>query len=204
MASEIDLFCEDRGHEQFARALIGRLAQEARVPITLQVRSARGGHGRALGEFRAWQAAFVGGLKVGTPELLVLVIDGNCQGWNIARQGLASGIDGAVFPRSVVGCPDPHVERWCLADPLAFKAVVGIDAPRDPDKCERELYKRLLREAMEKAGQPILTDVMEFAQDIVEQADLYAAGAAQPSLGSFIGDLRGAIKLLGEVSSRGG
>jgi hypothetical protein len=190
----IVLFCEDRGHEQFCRALLKRLLREGSVTARVEAPSARGGHGAAVSEFRAWQSAVVQGSIAGVPSLLVLVVDGNCQGWNSAKQDLAKEVRSDVFRRTVIGCPDPHIERWCLADSQAFKDVVGGEPPRDPDKCERDLYKRLLRDAILGAGQPILTDAMEFAPDLVERADLYAASRAQPSLGGFIDDLRAAIK----------
>ncbi len=47
----VDLFAEDRAHEEFLRALIQRLAREETCELwNLRVRSARGGHGRALDE----------------------------------------------------------------------------------------------------------------------------------------------------------
>ena len=196
MVRTISLFCEDRGHEQFCRALLRRLLHEAAVVADLEVKSARGGHAVAVSEFKAWQSALIRGFIAGAPALLVLVVDGNCKGWSAAKTDLASAVQPGVFPRSVIGCPDPHVERWCLADRGAFRAVVGGEAPPDPDKCERGVYKRILTDAIVAAGQPILTDAMEYAPDLVEKADLYAAGKAQASLGAFIDDLRSALKQL--------
>jgi hypothetical protein len=193
MAKVIELFCEDRGHELFVRPLLARFLRERSLNAEIHVRSARGERERAVGEFRAWQSALGKGL-VGVPDLLVLVIDGNCKGWNTARSDLKDVISDATFPRAVVACPDPHVERWCIADPDAFRRVVGGSSPPDPGKCEPNLYKDLLRRAIEGAGQPILIDEMEYAPDIVSQLDPYKAGKQQSSLGAFLHDLDAALK----------
>lgn len=192
----VDLYCEDLGHELFVRALLLRLAREERRRISILTRSGRGGHGAAMAEFRAWQRLSAGMGDDGPPDLLALIIDSNCQDWNGIRRELEDSIDSAVFSRAVVGCPDPHVERWCLADPKAFQDVVGAAPPEDPGKCERLLYKRLLRETITTTGQPILTDPMEWAPDIVRAMDLYRAGKNQRSLGHFLDHLRAALRVL--------
>lgn len=192
-AFRVDLYCEDRGHEQFVRALIQRLAREERLPVAAHTASGRGGHGRAVTEFRAWQKKMQKG-EGRVPELLILTIDANCSDWNGFHKDLEEAIDPTVFPRWVVGCPEPHVERWCLADPTSFRQVVGGPAPDDPGKCERALYKRLLRESILAAGQLILTDEMEFAPELVQAMDLYRAGKRQRSLGRFVDELRLAIR----------
>jgi hypothetical protein len=94
-----------------------------------------------------------------------------------------------------IGCPDPHIERWCFADPEAVSKVFGVAAPADPGKCERLLYKRLLRSTIKTAGRRLLIE-MEYAPDLVAAMDLYRAGKNQPSLGHFIADLTSAFKRL--------
>lgn len=198
----VDLYCEDDGHEQFARALVGRLARQVGLGIGVETVSGRGGHGRAIREFRAWQrtATADSGLQSAVPDLLVILIDANCTGWAEARRDLEQSIRRELFPRWAVGCPDPHVERWCLADPTSFKDTLGAGPPADPGKCERKLYKRLLREAILNAGQPILTNEMEYAQDLVEAMDLYRAGKNQPSLRHFVESVSAALQsLLGDA-----
>lgn len=194
----VDLYCEDQGHELFTRALISRLAGEEGFRVSIQTRSGRGGHGRAISEFRAWQRAASRPAAHSKPELLVLVIDGNCKDWGEAHRNLLAAVDTAVFPRQVVGCPDPHIERWCIADPLSFKQIVGASPLADPGKCDRSVYKNLLRESIAAAGQPILTDAMEFAPDLVLAMDFYRAAKNknQRSLRLFVEDLRKAIRTL--------
>lgn len=192
--AELALFCEDQGHEVFTRALVSRLANELQVEIAVTAISAARGKGMALSQLRGWQRLFERGLKVGKPDVLIVVIDGNCVTSQVKHREIEAIISREVFPSAVIGCPDPHVERWCLADPDAFQRVVGASAQPDPGKCERDAYKTMLRDALRRAEQPVLTDEMEIAPDIVHELDLYRAGVAQPSLGAFVQDLQAALR----------
>src|SRR5881409_3921652 len=120
----LDLFLEDRAHEEFLVPLVQRIAREEKIPFSERVRSARGGHGRALSELRLYQTLVTKGFT-SRPDLLIVGIDGNCKTFAKAKKA----IEGEVLPSFsaplVVACPDPHVERWYLADPEFFKAVVG-------------------------------------------------------------------------------
>ncbi|HWN43205.1 MAG TPA: hypothetical protein VNW71_13350 [Thermoanaerobaculia bacterium] len=193
----IDLYCEDYGHEQFARALVGRLAREIGLHPIIRAISSRGGLGKAVTEFRAWQRAVSSGGGIGheIPDLLVLLIDANCSGWAQVRRDLEESVEPGIFPRSAIGCPDPHVERWCL-DPQCIQEVLGVSPPADPGKCERDLYKQLLRNTIKKAGQPILISEMEYAPDLVGAMNLFQAGKRQPSLKHFVDQIRGALQSL--------
>jgi hypothetical protein len=52
----LDLFCEDSGHEVFVTNLVRVMARSLTVPEPLvKPISARGGHGRAISELKAWQ-----------------------------------------------------------------------------------------------------------------------------------------------------
>lgn len=191
----VHLYCEDTGHENFVRALVERMADECGTRALIETVSGRGGHGRAIAELRGWQRrARAGGVLV--PDLLVVVIDGNCAGWSEARRTVLEEIDGELFPRSVVGCPDPHIERWCIADPESFVEVIGRPPLPDPGKCERGVYKRLLRESIEASGQPIITNEMEFATELAAAMDLYRASKRLPALGHFVRELRAVFQAL--------
>jgi hypothetical protein len=191
---DLAVFCEDRGHEVFTRALVSRLAGELEIDIAINAISASRGKGMALSQLRGWQRAFQRGLKVGKPDVLIVVIDGNCVTSPVKRREIEPIVLADMFPSVVIGCPDPHVERWCFADPDAFERVVGASTPPDPGKCERGAYKRMLSDALNKAEQPILTDEMEIAPDIIREMDLYRAGNTQPSLGAFVHDVQAALK----------
>ncbi len=194
----IDLYCEDSGHERFARALLKRLANELDIRPSINTVSGRGGHGQAITEFKAWQRAVSSGRGIGheIPDLLVLLIDSNCSGWAQVRREIEQAIDPGTFPHSAIGCPDPHVERWCLADSQGVQEVLGVPPPPDPGKCERHLYKQLLRQTIRKADQPILTSEMEYAPDLVAAMDFFRAGKSQPSLKHFVEEIRSALQQL--------
>ena len=54
--------------------------------------------------------------------------------------------------------------------------------------------KRLLRQTILDAGQPILTNEMEYAPDLVKAMDLFRAGKNQPSLKHFVDEIRTALQ----------
>ncbi|MCC7071127.1 MAG: hypothetical protein IT383_07385 [Deltaproteobacteria bacterium] len=128
--------------------------------------------------------------------MLVVVVDGNCVGHAAKQREIAARVDDAIIPRVVIGCPDPHVERWLLADPVAFQKAVGAGCPADPNKCERDRYKHVVAEALANASVPLLTGVMELAPDVVEAMDFYSAGTHQASIKSFVDDLGSALQQL--------
>jgi hypothetical protein len=190
----IAIFCEDEAHELFATSLIERLAAETHVSVDAVSQSARGGHGRAITELKEHQDRLrrMSSLEP-VADVLVVMIDANCHGWDAMRKESRAAVDPELFADPVIACPDPHVERWCMADPDGFAAVVGIRPQADPRKCERDLYKSLMSDAVARAGKPILTDVKELIPDIVARIDLHRAGRQQPSLGAFVHDLRSAL-----------
>lgn len=196
MARRAFLFCEDVAHELFLRALVARIANDEGVGLQIETRSARGGHPKMLAELRALQKSLGTGFVTGAPDMLVAVVDGNCTGWNQKRADVEAVLDHRVFPRWAIGCPDPHIERWCFADPDAFRDIVGIAPPPDPGKCDRDLYKDLLNKTLREADTPVLATAMEVAPDIVARIDLFRAAKQQPSLGAFIRELRTTVKSL--------
>ena len=182
---DIDVFCEDVSHERFLDALVHRMAAEGAVPIDLHPRCARGGHGRVLEEFRTYQRT------VQTkPGLLVVAIDANCKGWNRFKRDLEEEIDGSKFPRFVAACPDPHVERWYMADPAALKRALKVDLSPGRKKCERDFYKNLLLAGLRKAGHFVTLGGAEMAAEIVAEMNLFTASKNEPSLKHVIRALR--------------
>jgi hypothetical protein len=188
----VSLFCEDRGHESVGVALIRRVAREKAVQVTVTTLSARGGKGRALSELKAWQRLAAAN-RAFVPDLLVVLHDSNCTPWNAVRQQVLSVVDEAVVPAAAIGCPDPHVERWLLADPAAFGRVIGVEPAADPGKCEREAYKKIVGEALAESGEPVLVDLWDVAAEIVDEMDLHRASRRQSSLRHFLRDLRASL-----------
>ena len=196
----VDLFVEDRAHEVFVGALVERIAREEKVALSLQARSARGGHPRALEEFGAYQVLVDKGvLAKRAPDLVVVVIDGNCATPRKKQEEIRRATRPRLLDRVVAGCPNPHVERWFLADPDSFHKVVGCQPVVGPEKCEREHYKRLLAEAVRRGQQPATLGGIEFAAELVEAMNLYRAGRRDSSLKAFVGDLRRGFRELGRT-----
>ncbi len=188
----IHLFGEDIAHERFISALLERIATEENVEIHISSGNAQGGHGRALAELKTHQrAVVVGG---GIPDLLVVAIDANCQPWTKAKAEIVAAVNTESFPAHALAIPDPHVERWYIADPLALRTALETHVTLERRKCEREEYKRVLVSALREAGHPVTLGGAEFAREIVEEMDFFRAGKNEPSLKHFLDQARGAVK----------
>lgn len=189
----VDLFCEDRAHREFLQPVVRRVALEAGLTTELDARSAGGGHPRAIAAFRAYQRVVLGA-GTASADLVIVAIDTNCSSHAKQRQEISKAADAALRPRLVAACPNPHIERWYLADPEAFKAVIGRGPMLAREKCERGFYKRILAETVREAGHPALVSGLEFAAPIVERMDWYRAGKNDSSLKKFLDELRGGLR----------
>lgn len=193
----LDLFVEDRAHELFLAAMIRRVAREEGREIEIRVRAARGGHGRAIGELRTYIRLVEKG-SVTLPDVIVIAIDANCKPHAQARREIQDSVVTLLQSRAVIACPDPHIERWYLADPVSFCQVVGKQPVPGKKKCRRDWYKELLVGTIRSAGISPILGGLEFAPEIVEAMDLYRAGQNDRALGQFIDDLRATIRLLAQ------
>jgi len=186
------LLAEDEFHELFLQALINRLSEEYGIHLSQHTYSARGGLPKMhheLGEFlrdlRNNHAA--------TPDGILVATDANCSGY-VDRRNLISN-EVRRFPEfahlMIYAIPDPHIERWMMVDPQAFRTVFGRGCTLPAKKCLKGLYKTLLSDQIVHAAgvRPPLGG-REFAADIVASMDLPRAGANEPSLGHAIRDLR--------------
>lgn len=188
----VHLFGEDLGHERFITALTERIAEEEGREVLLTMGNARGGHGRAITELKTHQRALARGASA--PDLLVVAIDANCEGWTQARDSISQVVDTLTFPAHVLAIPDPHVERWYMADPVALNRVLEVNVTLERRKCGREVYKRLFVSALREAGHPVTLGGAEFAREIVAEMDLFRAGKNEPSLKHFVDDVRSVLK----------
>jgi hypothetical protein len=128
------------------------------------------------------------------PDIAVVAIDANCRKYAEAVQDIGTHVKPVLSGRVVTACPDPHVERWYMADPESFTRVVGA-SPRLPrSKCERGFYKNLLVEAVRKAGRTLTLGGIEFAPEIVEAMDFDRASRRDRALSRFISDARAALR----------
>jgi hypothetical protein len=192
---QVDLFVADRAHEELLRPLINRVGQEEQMDVRISVRIAWGGHARAISEFRLYQrAAETGRSSGGLADLVVVGIDGNCSTFAHARDDIQRAAGPAFTDRLVVACPDPHIERWYLADPQSFNTVVG-DQPRvGVRKCARDPYKQILGDSIQRAGHPPTLGGIEFASELAAAMNLYRAGRNVTSLKAFSDDLRARLR----------
>jgi len=193
----VDIFVEDRAHEAFLVPMLLRIAQEEALVVSARVRSARGGHGRAIAELKLYQQVVETGMPgFAPPDLLLAGIDGNCSTFAKAKKAIVAATHAPFSDRLVVACPDPHVERWYLADPESFKDVVGYRPTIAKKKCARDYYKDALAKLVRRAGHPATLGGIEFAQELVERMNLYRAGKNERSLKAFVDDLRGRLRTL--------
>jgi hypothetical protein len=185
----VDLLAEDVAHERLLRSLIGRLAREAHINVDIRVRAARGGRPRVMEELELYQRSIARGVA-SRPSLLIVAIDSNCTPYVRARGQIERRIQPAFRDITLIACPDPHVERWYVADPVSFAQAVGRQPRLGKRKCDRDRYKRILAEAVSSAGHPVLLGGIEFADELIEHMDLYRAGKNEKSFKRFIDDLR--------------
>jgi hypothetical protein len=192
----IDLFAEDLAHQELLSPLVERVAQAEGKRVRLHVRSARGGHGVALTEFKRHQDALLKGMGGGVPDLVIAAIDANCSRVTAARQRVLRAVRPQFAGLCIPACPDPHIERWYLADLQAFHEVVGHTPSVPRAKCERDLYKQILAQAVVDAGHPATLGGIEFARELAEAMDFARAGRLARSLGRFVDELQGRLRLL--------
>ncbi len=126
-----------------------------------------------------------------------MIVDGNDVGPNVRHREVAEVLDATVFPRYVVGAPDPYIERWLLADPLSFAEHFGeqpvLGTPRG-----RDGWKKRLVDALEGAGEIVTQGGAEFAEEIINVMDFYRAGREVPTIKAFAADLRSELVQLSQ------
>jgi hypothetical protein len=191
----VDVFVEDRAHEELVIALVRRIAGELKRSVEIRPRAARGGHGRVLKELAQYQKlVMLGAATMSLPDVLVVAIDTNCHGLTKRKQEIRKQLRPAFRNRTVIAAPDPHVERWYLADDHAFRKIVGIEPPKEPRKCERDRYKKLLLDSVRQAGHPAILDGIEFGRELAQHMDFYRVGKSEPSFKQFVDDAQSVFK----------
>ena len=163
-------FFEDVAHERFVRALVHRVAEEYHVPIEDDVRNATQGS-RVRVELRRFIREIGSRSHKPCPEMLVVVIDGNCRGVSQVRREILAEIErsGATIAHLVFAIPNPHIERWYLEDQQAWAQVLpGAKAKKIKYKCERDRYKNELKKAIRAAGVEPLLGGAEYGEEIAK------------------------------------
>ena len=187
----IGLFLEDVAHERFVTSVVEKVAEDAGISVTCEIRNAAGGAPRMLAGLRRFLRQY-GTAGYAPYDLLIVVQDTDCKGEGAVKRGVNSALQKAGYlGKIIVAAPGPHIEIWYLADPNAVQAVSGSDrlAPIPSGECEKDIYKdRLLSEFRDKPLGGI-----ESAASIVSAMNMYRAGRNVRSLGNFVQELRGAL-----------
>lgn len=188
---EISLFVEYIAHQQVIGALVQRLAREYGIVVRLDWRSAVRGHGRVVRELRNYLRDLTD-QRDRLPDLIIVATDANCSGLNERAREIGSQYAPAPI---ILAIPDPHIERWLLLDSAAFKSVFGRGCNAPDQKCDRDLYKQRLSEAIYDAGIMPSLGGIEYAEDIVQQMDFERAKRADRSFRRFADDLSRTFQL---------
>ena len=191
----IGYFLEDIGQEHFLKALVNRVAREKGLPsgrLRHEVRNATGGRGKVMGELRSFLRD-VSREREQLFALLVVAIDGDCRSYQGRRNEIRAVVDQSGYPGTVVcAVPNPHIERWYLADPRGLQQVLEVSSiPVVPlYKCERGRYKQALRDAIRQTGIIAPLGGLEYGPDIAEVLDLYTVGKVDAGFKHFLDGLR--------------
>ena len=185
---EIALFVEDFAHEKVVGGLVQRLADEHGLAVRLDWRNAVRGHGQVIDEVRNYLRD-LGRQRLNLPDLIVVATDANCSGWNERVKQISNTSPDAPLPPIVFAIPDPHVEKWLLLDGAAFREVFGRGCDAPGQKCNRDLYKQRLTDAIHAAGIRPRLGGIEFADDLVREMDIERAKQSDRSLQRFLDSL---------------
>lgn len=194
----VGYFLEDIAHEKFITALVKRVSGEAGLsPETLEhvIYNASGGEGQTMTELRSFLRDVQRGRIPPTP-VLVVTVDGNCRGYTEKRNEVEQlAVQYEYAGTLVCAIPDPHIERWYIADPGGLQQAIGARVrPVLPAyKCERGRYKRAILDVFADIGVRPLLGGAEYGSDIVRVMDLYVAQQADPALKHFVDHLKAAL-----------
>ena len=108
-------------------------------------------------------------------------------------------VERARYPGEVViAAPEPYIEAWYLADPISIQAITGSSNLIQMPRGISQKYKYELSQAFPSAP----FGGIEYADDIVENMNLYDAGQNVSSLRHFIDDLRSKLTQTGKQQLR--
>lgn len=179
----ISFLGEDEGHRAFVVPLLRCVAAQYGIGVEIREYSVRGGFGEVENELEQYVRDLTA-FEESLPDLVVVATDANCCGFPKRRKKLERIVE-PVKDRVAFAVPDPHIERWMLLDPSAFKAALGKPCEVPDQKCNRGRYKGLLRKAVQDTGVTPLLGGMEHAEDVVANMDL-APTSRGDDFGTFL------------------
>ena len=106
-AKLIAAFGEDQIHQVVIDGLIWRISKEMNVEVRIVWRNIYGGYGRVVSEMKQYLRNVKD--QAILPNVIVVVTDANCKGYNKRSKELSIGKN--TIPPVVYAIPDPHVER---------------------------------------------------------------------------------------------
>jgi len=188
---EIALFCEDSFHEKFIGALLKRFEEQYGIGADSRFLSSQGGLPRMAGEFKEFLRDLARDQQQ-LPDSVIVVVDANCEGHNGRKAVMDRALINYPQFQQIVSyaIPDPHIERWMLADPRAFQTVFGRGCTLPAVKCAKDEYKRLLRREIRESGIEAPLGGEEYAEEVVMAMDLGHVETREPSLGLFLKSLK--------------
>ena len=188
----ISLFAEDRGHEIVLKTMVECVLASYEVQAKIRLVSVRGGFGRVQAELEQYVKDLLS-YDCGLPDLIIVATDANCRGANARRKTFQKVVE-PIQAQTIYAIPDPHIERWLLRDPAAFKAVLGTPCPTVRQKCDRDRYKKLLIDSVRDAGVAPMIGGLEYAEDIINNMELSPASDDR-DFGDFLQELHARARL---------
>lgn len=168
------------------------MAEDANTEIAIQARSVSGGIGKVVEQF----GYYVRDLRrqfTDEPDLIVVATDSNCVGHTERKRRIvdAAATVPGIEHMLVCAIPEPHIERWMLADAHAFAEVFGRGCTTPTVKCKKGEYKYLLADEIRKSGVEAPLGGREYAEAIVAAYNLVRVAQSEPSFGHLYNALRG-------------
>ena len=190
----IGLFMEDIAHERFITSLVERVASEAGINPSLDVRNASGGIPRMRGELRRFLQDHTE-IESDMLDILIIVQDADRDGETEVKSRVRNFIERTGYPRTtILAVPDPYIEAWYLADPASIQAFTNSPTLTQipQGESDKDTYKNELSRAFPSAPY----GGIEYADEIVVNMDMYRAGQNVSSLRHFIDELRSTLTQL--------
>ncbi|MFH0773946.1 MAG: hypothetical protein V2A53_00420 [bacterium] len=193
MKSKVFYFLEDIAQESFIKALTEKICRN--VKIDHIVRNASGGKGSVLTELKSFLRDMKGSLLDG---FLIVAIDSNCNPYREMRKKIAKIVGENSLTLYALAIPNPHIEKWYMLDASALNKVLGTKKthPVKRAKCKKGYYKNLFDDAIKESGKVAPLGAPDFAEEIVQEMDLYEAGKNDSSFKHFIGDVESLLKFI--------
>ncbi len=198
----IGYFLEDIAHEKFFVAMVEKVAGEFDFQVIHNVRNARGGKPKALGELKQFFQDLNKGYLKPDWDILIVAIDANSEQWSRRKQKIEQEARRAPVPCLVVAVPSPYIQAWFLLDAAAlsqaFEVPVSIEWVRRGKKVDfKDTFNRTARKTL---GFPTQYEV--YGDDIARHMDLAIQTEAEylsepcSSFRAFIRDLRKCLAIL--------